>query len=38
MKHILKIVITLNYDQRSSLTHACRKIELDEQELDAIGS
>ena len=38
MKHILKIVITLYYDQRSSLTLACRKDELDELELDAIGA
>ena len=38
MKHVLKIVITLYYDQRSSLTLACRKDELDELELDAIGA
>ena len=38
MKHKLKIVITLYYDQSSSLTLACRKDELDELELDAIGA
>lgn len=34
----MNIVITLYYDQRSSLTLACRKDELDELELDAIGA
>ena len=32
----MNIVITLYYDQRSSLTLACPKDELDELELDAI--
>lgn len=34
----MNIVIILYYDQRSSLTLACRKDELDELELDAIGA
>ena len=34
----MKIVITLYYDRRSSLTLACRKDELNELELDAIGA
>ena len=38
MKHVLKIVITLYYDRRSSLTLACRQDELDELELDAISA